>query len=292
MLIAQISDLHCREVDSPKILGNDNNFNIMRAVSRLNEFVPQPDVVIATGDLTSAGRHEQYTALHELLAPLEIPIYLLPGNHDAYRPMMNVLNGQYGLVDDGHEFVRTVVNDGPLKLVGLDTSVAEHHHGAITEDRAQWLNETLSIEPEKPTLIFMHHPPFETGIWWMDSIGILEGLDLFFKVLKNHPQIIGITAGHLHRTIHSTFAGIPVTVAPTTCYAVDLDIQVEAPPKVTEEPPAIMLHYWNANSLVSHTVFLDVYEVHDIREKMADWPNRLKIMRQRQPVPKALGMIE
>ena len=292
MLIAQISDLHCREVDAPAMLGNDNNFNIERAVARLNNFSPRPDLVLATGDLTSRGRTEQYAALADLLAPLEIPLYLLPGNHDAYRPMMDNFAGQYGLVDDGYEFIRTVINSGPLRLVGLDTSVADHHHGAIPEERIQWLNEALSIEPEKPTLIFMHHPPFETGIWWMDSIGILEGLNRLAKVLNNHSQIIGMTAGHLHRTIHATFAGIPVIIAPSTCYAVDLDIRDEAPPKVTEEPPAMLLHYWHADTLVSHTVFLDAHETHDIRELITDWPGRLERMRQRQPLPKALGMIE
>ena len=274
------------------MLGNDNNFNIERAVARLNNFSPRPDLVLATGDLTSRGRTEQYAALADLLAPLEIPLYLLPGNHDAYRPMMDNFAGQYGLVDDGYEFIRTVINSGPLRLVGLDTSVADHHHGAIPEERIQWLNEALSVEPEKPTLIFMHHPPFETGIWWMDSIGILEGLNRLAEVLNNHSQIIGMTAGHLHRTIHATFAGIPVTIAPSTCYAVDLDIHDEAPPKVTEEPPAMLLHYWQADTLVSHTVFLDAYETHDIRGLMTDWPGRFERMRQGQPQPKALGMIE
>jgi len=292
MLIAQISDLHCREVDAPAMLGNDNNFNIERAVARLNNFSPRPDLVLATGDLTSMGRTEQYAALADLLAPLEIPLYLLPGNHDAYRPMMDNFAGQYGLVDDGYEFIRTVINSGPLRLIGLDTSVADHHHGAIPEERIQWLNEALSVEPAKPTLIFMHHPPFETGIWWMDGIGILDGLHRLAKVLSNHSQIIGMTAGHLHRTIHATFAGIPVTVAPSTCYAVDLDIHDEAPPKVTEEPPAMLLHYWQADTLVSHTVFLDAYETHDIRGLMTDWPGRFERMRQGQPQPKALGMIE
>ena len=157
MLIAQVSDLHCRDVDAPAILGNDNNLNIARAVARLNSFSPRPDLVLATGDLTSGGRPDQYAALADLLAPLEVPLYLLPGNHDAYRPMMEVFAGQYGLVDDGQEFIQTVINHGPLRLVGLDTSVADHHHGAITEDRVRWLNEVLSIESKKPTLIFIIH---------------------------------------------------------------------------------------------------------------------------------------
>ena len=95
-----------------------------------------------------------------------------------------------------------------------------------------------------------------------------------------------------HRTIHATFAGIPVTVAPTTCYAVELDINDEAPPKVIEEPPAMLLHYWHQEILVSHTVFIDKHETHDVTGLMADWPARFERMRKRQPMPKAFGAIE
>ena len=292
MLIAQISDLHCRKAGAEAMLGCDNNRNIALAVDRLNGLSPRPDVVLATGDLTSAGRPNQYKALAALFETLGLPLYLLPGNHDERRPLLDAFAGQYGLVDDGHEYVRTVIDDGPLRLVALDTSVAGHHQGAIPEDRAAWLDDVLGAVPDKPTLIFMHHPPFETGIWWMDSLGILDGLDRLATVLGRHRQVISMTAGHLHRTIHATFAGVPVTVCPTTCYAVDLDIHDEAPPKVTDEPPAMMLHYWHAGALVSHTLFLGAHETFNVTGLMKDWPGRRERMRQHQPMPKALGAIE
>ncbi len=292
MLIAQISDLHCREADAPAMLGCDNNRNIAIAIERLNALSPRPDVAIATGDLTSAGRPEQYAVLATYLAALEMPLYLLPGNHDERGPLLEAFAGRYGLVDDGGDFVRTVIDDGPMRLVSLDTSVAGHHHGAIAEERAAWLDESLATASEKPTLIFTHHPPFETGIWWMDRIGILDGLDRLAGVLGRHRQVIGMVAGHLHRTMHATFAGVPVTIAPTTCYAVDLDIHDEAPPRVTNEPPGFMLHRWTGDTLVSHTVFLDDHETYDVVSILKDWPARFERMRDRQPVPKALGAIE
>ena len=292
MLIAQISDLHCREAGVETLLSCDNNHNIELAIARLNSLSPRPDLVIATGDLTSAGLPKQYAALAALLEPLEVPLYLLPGNHDEREPMLDVFANRYGVDNDKQGYVRTVIDSGPLRLVGLDTSVEGYHHGAIPEDRAEWLDEVLRVAPEKPTLIFMHHPPFETGIWWMDRIGIHEGLDHFSKVLGRHPQVVGITAGHLHRSIHATFAGIPVTVCPTTCYAVDLNINDEALPRVTDEPSAMMMHYWYRETLVSHTLFLDSHESHDVASLMKDWPGRFKRMRQRQSMPKELGSIE
>jgi len=38
--------------------------------------------VLATGDLTDSGRAEEYAHLRELLAPLPMTVYFIPGNHD------------------------------------------------------------------------------------------------------------------------------------------------------------------------------------------------------------------
>ena len=93
MLIAQISDLHCRKAGAEAMLGCDNNRNIALAVDRLNGLSPRPDVVLATGDLTSAGRPNQYKALAALFETLELPLYLLPGNHDERRPLLDAFAG-------------------------------------------------------------------------------------------------------------------------------------------------------------------------------------------------------
>ena len=292
MLIAQISDLHCRDAEANAKLGIDNNGNATLAINRLNQLSPRPDLVIATGDLTSSGKVDQYQALDSILMRLEIPLYVIPGNHDERAQMLEVLSGQYGLVENDYNFVKTVIEGGDLRLVGLDTSISGHHQGGLPEDRISWLDEILQAESQKPTFIFMHHPPFETGIWWMDRLGIIDGLGKLEKVIGKHKQVIGLTAGHLHRSIHSTFAGIPVTVAPTTCYAVDLDINKEALPKVTDEPPAIMLHYWRADALISHTLFLQPHNVYDVSKTMMDWPGRRELMRNHLPVPKLYGGIE
>ena len=290
MLIAQISDLHCREAGAAALLGADINGNIGRAVARLNALDPQPDVVIATGDLTSGGTPAQYAALDELLSPLRAPLYLLPGNHDVRAAMFEAFGGRYG-VEDG-DFVRMVIEAGPLRLVGLDTVHPGRHDGILPADRLDWLDGTLAAAPAEPALIFMHHPPCVTGVWWIDKMGILEGLEGLAAVLGRHEQVVGITAGHLHRTLHSSFAGIRVTVAPTTSYIIDLDLNDEAPPKVTSEPPGFLLHHWQNGVLTSHSLFLDDHETTDIRDLIGDWPARAARLKAGGGMPKGGSAIE
>ena len=62
------------------------------------------------------------------------------------------------MVEVGSPFFHYAVEDDPIRLVGLDTSVPGHHHGMMCEERLRWLDETLSAQPDRP-MIFMHHPP-------------------------------------------------------------------------------------------------------------------------------------
>ncbi len=101
MLIAQITDLHVRAVDGPGPLGIQINENVMALVAQLNGLQPRPDLVVATGDLTASGESDQYRRLAEILSSLELPLYLIPGNHDEPGPFQELLGRFPGLSGDG-----------------------------------------------------------------------------------------------------------------------------------------------------------------------------------------------
>src|SRR5262249_57465992 len=77
-------------------------------------------------------------------------------------------------VTEGPEFVQFVVDDYPVRLIGLDTVVPGKGEGALCARRLAFLERALAREREKPTVIFMHHPPFDCGIVHMDRIRLLE----------------------------------------------------------------------------------------------------------------------
>ena len=288
MLIAQISDLHIRAHGAEGFHGLDNNANLRAAVSMLNALDPGPDVVIATGDLTNYGKLEEYAALRDLLAPLRPPLYLIPGNHDNARHIRDTLP-EHDYLPGGDQLLNYVVDGYPLRLVGLDSTLAGCHNGTLCAERLDWLRSTLEVEPERPTLLFMHHPPFESGIWWMDGIGIVEGIDGLRDLLDSNPQVQRIVCGHLHRAIHSSLGRTPVSVCPSTTYAVCLDTVPESPPKFIAEPPALQLHRWTGEALVSHTAYVDFpAEPIDLRPLMPNWEERRELIRNGMPIPKSV----
>ena len=286
MMIAQISDTHIQAPGVDPFMGVDNNENLQRAVAAVMAMTPRPDLVLLTGDLAFDGTPAEYDALRQLLAPLAIPHFLIPGNHDEHALLRNTFP-DHGYLKATGEFIQYVVDDYPLRMITFDSTVVGHHHGAVCETRLQWLAERLAERPDQPTLLFTHHPPIQTGIWWMDGIGLIHGVKPLRELLDAHPQIQRLICGHVHRAIHGNFGRTAVSVCPSTGIAIQLDMIPEAEAKVITEPPAFQVHTWNDGALVTHTVYFDdSRQSLDLTPKMPDWEERKLLARKREGTPK------
>ena len=226
-VIAQLSDIHIGGPDA----GSGERFSM--AVDELNAMTRQPDLVLLTGDVTHNGTDEEWTELMARLAPLQAPWEALAGNHD--KSIAEIA---------GHRAIMA----GPLRLVLLDT-----HTGVFTDDDASWLDAELTAHNNITTVIALHHPPFETGIWWMDCVGLKEA-GTFEAVVRRHRQVIKVLSGHVHRLIQTQWDGCSLWVCPSTSSAVAIDLDPGHAPATTNEAPAFSLHIWTGSSIVSHLI--------------------------------------
>ena len=250
MLIAQISDTHIR--DHLGMFGElvDTSETLKKAVQLLNSLEPQPDVVLVTGDLTDDGTKEQYSLLLEMLSSLNAPLLPLPGNHDERSEFLNAFSST--LPDEIPEnHCSYVIDNFPVRLIALDTSLPGRHDALFSEDHELWLSTVLSKEKDKPTLIFTHFPPFETGINFMDLSG-LKSADRLEKIIRNNPQVKLVVSGHLHRSIQTSFASTMISVCPSTGNQLKLDLNPKNGSAV-DEPPGFQLHLWKNDRFVTHT---------------------------------------
>ena len=258
MLIAQITDTHITAPGTLLMGIVDTASALERAVAALNRLDPLPDAAVLTGDLAESGMPEQYAHLRALLAPLRMPAFAIPGNHDAREPMREAFVGDGYLRRQG--FLNFAIEDYPLRIVALDTLVPGQGGGAVCSERLRWLDRVLSKAQDRPTLILMHHPPFLTGISHMDRLG-LDGRAAFAEIVRRHPQVERIACGHLHRPIESRVAGTVAGTAPSTAHQIVLDFRPDARASFAFEPPGYQLHYWREGAgLVTHTV------------SIGDWP--------------------
>jgi 3',5'-cyclic-AMP phosphodiesterase len=253
--IAQISDLHIKPPGSLAYGRVDTARALERCVAALNEFIPRPDLVVISGDLADTPTAAVYEHLKRLLAPLQLPVVGIPGNHDS-REMMRAAFPQAAYATSSGPLNQRV-EVGGLELVLLDSSVHGKPHGELDAPTLQWLDATLVSSPERPALLFLHHPPFKTGIWHMDCQNLLNAGELA-QIVRRHPRVQLIATGHVHRATLTMFAGVPATICPALNHAVDLDLAQLREPSFKVEPPAFHLHSWfpgeGFGSVVTHQV--------------------------------------
>ena len=260
MLIAQITDMHVRPSGRIAYGLVDTNAMLAAAVAAIESLPRKPDLVIATGDLTDCGLAEEYAELRRLLEPLSMPVYLVPGNHDRRAALFEAF-GRDGYMRGDDEFLHYAIDGHEVRLIGLDTVVPGSGHGEMCFKRLTWLEARLSEQRSQPTLVFMHHPPFGTGLADMDRINCRNG-SAMAAVLRRFSHVERVLCGHHHRPITVRWAGTIGSVAPSTAHQVTLDLVPDgAPATFMMEPPGFHLHVWSPEvGLATHGVVVGRYE--------------------------------
>jgi len=270
MIIAQITDTHVL-AEGGKVAGLvDTNAQLEAAVRHVNGLSTPPDRVLVTGDLVEDGTPEAYAALRARLSALRVPFHVIPGNHDRRRALVEAFSDHDYLPKSG--FLHYAIAADGVRIVGLDTLLEGRDDGALCEERLAWLDATLAAAPDEPTLIAMHHPPFESGIWWIDAMG-LSGATGFRAVIARHSRVRLIICGHDHRPICAAVAGVRVVAAPSAAWQFHLDLVPETRPHVALEPAAVLLHVFDGDDFVTHTSYVaPEAEAVDVSQMMGEWP--------------------
>ena len=253
MLIAQLTDLHIKKDGKVAYQKVDTLQCLRDAVAHINALDPQPDWVFVTGDLGDFGTPDEYAVLVPELKKLNVPVKVIPGNHDHRVALREAFAGFAEF--DHPDYCHFNQPAGGYQLIGLDSSVLGKPHGYLTESSLAWLAEELSNAEDVPTLLFLHHPPMEVGLGHMDVQKLMND-DELWELVRLHSQVKGIVAGHLHRPIYGTWNGLPVWVGPSHSHAVTLDLRPNAPSRFSLEAPAIQLFKLTPNSIVSHISYI------------------------------------
>lgn len=145
----------------------------------------RPDALLVTGDVSEDMTPASYRHAVDAFDTLGCPWSWIPGNHDRPEAMVE----QREFLDE--------VELGSWRLVGLDSRVDGHPHGALGQAQLQALAERL-VGDERPTLLAVHHPPVAIGSAWMDAIG-LEDREALWQTLAPHTQVRAILCGHIHQ---------------------------------------------------------------------------------------------
>jgi 3',5'-cyclic AMP phosphodiesterase CpdA len=228
--LIQLSDLHL--VSPGKLTSKvlDTNAILEETINEIlskKDYFGQIDGLVVTGDISDDGSMESYLSAYEKLSKLNVPILVIPGNHDLRDPMRKVFHENVQFSKNSSQFDWVFKFDETL-IIGLDTLVEGENFGFLEEKSLDFLSHQLSNNSCSDLVLLIHHPPIKTGIYFMDQIGLTNSSDLS-ECLKATNRPIKILCGHVHGVYHGLLGIHPVVSAPSICSAFEFNRQEFAP---------------------------------------------------------------
>ncbi len=243
MFLAHLSDFHMSAGEK-----NHRSQAMRAAVAAVAALPVKPDAVVLSGDVSGDGSRESYQQVREVFSSLSCPVFPVMGNHDDPEHFFDAFAGDLPLMRGSADF-RYVVQIGERRLVFVDTR-AGPEGGALGADRLDWLDRILAADPDAPTVLVMHHPPFLSGIDKFDRHR-LKGWEELAALIQKPSLVKGILCGHLHRWLMTSFAGVPALAAPPTFGMFPPDFRPEPGRGDSGEGGGMLLHLWREELLTT-----------------------------------------
>ena len=219
-----------------RIYGLDPAERLQAAIETINRTHRDIAFVIVTGDLAHWGEDAAYDNLAAVLGGLDAPTILMMGNHDKRAAFARYFPG---VATDADGFYQSLQVFDAATVITLDTlnEAAPNHEGLLCAARLAFLEQALASAPlDRPLLLFQHHPPFDTGLRYMDTIRLAnpgQQLEVFARTRK--PDYLFM--GHLHRPIAGVWQGIPFHIQRALAHQVAFDLETEGHIPGSHEPP-------------------------------------------------------
>lgn len=196
------------------------------------------DLVVVTGDVADHGRPAQYAKAAAALSRFEVPVVVVPGNHDTDAAFTAGM-GRPGVATS------RVVEVGAWAFVFADSSTGNmvadpsgrlvdpddydqrlHSDGALGAREASWIGEVCAATTAEHVFVWVHHPPgCPVPLMRADEYSAE-----WSAVLAGTPKVRGLGAGHTHIPDVYSFEGRPVHVAPSFKNSFDLENSTWLPP--------------------------------------------------------------
>jgi len=162
-----------------------------------------------TGDVIQDNTRAAYDRFRELMTPLQLPIYCVPGNHDVRELMRDA-------VSDAPFHYCESVYIGNWLITGIDSCVSGKASGRVDDDELDRLKKLLTTNEAEHVMICLHHPPLPVGSKWLDQVG-LKNSDEFLGRIARPGNVRATIFGHVHQAFEGEHESIRIIGTPSTC---------------------------------------------------------------------------
>ncbi|MDA1049745.1 MAG: metallophosphoesterase [Planctomycetota bacterium] len=177
------------------------------------------DQIVITGDLAHDEQRATYDILREMLGDWLPTCKLLLGNHDS-RPFIREVFPE--LAPREPDFLTFSCRVGDWQLIGLESHISGEVEGELGERQLEWLAAELRLHAQQPTVLFVHHPPFDVGSAWVDALGLRDAESLL-QVATSAPQVKAICTGHVHQEREKRVGDLQLLTTPSAAVQFGVD---------------------------------------------------------------------
>jgi len=209
MRLLHITDPHLHADPAASMRGVRTDATLQAVLAHALAAPEPPAAILATGDLVQDETRAGYERFRALLAPCGLPVYCVPGNHDAPAVMAEVLAGP------PFQLGGSVALPG-WQLVLLNTYARNDDGGHLAGAELAQLRDALAAHPATPAIVALHHHPVPMGSRWLDTVALRNPADLF-AVIAAHPQVRALVWGHVHQASDRRQGGLRLLSTPSTC---------------------------------------------------------------------------
>jgi len=154
--LIHVSDIHVGAREQPLVES---------ALRALVERV-EPDLVVATGDLTHRGRRDQHERVATFLRSLPAPVLAVPGNHDIPLLPPSRFTRPWREFERQWETTEPVRSADGLHVVGVNSVRPwRHQSGGLRGDAVQRAAERLAAAPAGAVRVVCLHHQLANAPW-------------------------------------------------------------------------------------------------------------------------------
>ncbi len=211
--LLHISDLHA---------GSRAEARIERDLEPLIARV-EPQLIIASGDLTHRGRREQHERAAEFLKALGRPLLVIPGNHDIPYTFPARFTRPFLEFERLWQTTEPVYDADGLFVVGLNSVRPwRHQSGGIRESQLRRAAELLSSAPAGAARVVVLHHHLIGAPWRSRKKPVARRSHVLASLVDAGAELI--LAGHIHQAAVAerhevevapgALRGVTVSIAP------------------------------------------------------------------------------
>jgi len=186
--LLHLSDLHFGTVEDP---------DVERAVRRLIERA-EPELIIASGDLTHRGRREQHDRAAAFLKSFELPVLAVPGNHDIPHTFPARFTRPFREFERQWQTAEPVHRSDALFIVGLNSVRPwRHQSGGLGNAKLRRAAELLREAPDGALRVVALHHHVIGAPWRSRKRPVARRSHVLASLVDAGAELI--LAGHIHQ---------------------------------------------------------------------------------------------